>query len=62
VLREAAADLEALSAWTNERVGRQQRIAGVVAVADLPRNPNGKVLKRELRRRYADWLTRKERA
>ena len=36
-------------AWTNARVGKQQRIAGVVYVDDLPRNPNGKILKRELR-------------
>jgi acyl-CoA synthetase (AMP-forming)/AMP-acid ligase II len=39
--------------WTNARVGRQQRIAGVVFVEELPRNPNGKILKRELRKRYA---------
>ncbi|MCC7463023.1 MAG: acyl--CoA ligase [Gammaproteobacteria bacterium] len=38
-----------LVAWTNERVGRQQRISGVVLRDELPRNPNGKVLKRELR-------------
>lgn len=60
VLRDAGADLDALGAWANERVGRQQRIAGVVAVEELPRNPNGKVLKRELRARYLDWLTRQE--
>jgi acyl-CoA synthetase (AMP-forming)/AMP-acid ligase II len=51
----AEADATALVAWTNARVGRQQRIAGVVHVADLPRNPNGKILKRELRRQYADF-------
>ncbi|HET9693798.1 MAG TPA: AMP-binding protein, partial [Steroidobacteraceae bacterium] len=39
--------------WTNARVGRQQRIAGVVFVEELPRNPNGKILKRELRKLYA---------
>jgi acyl-CoA synthetase (AMP-forming)/AMP-acid ligase II len=47
-----------LVAWTNERVGRQQRISAVVYVEDLPRNPNGKILKRELRRTLAqqgDW-------
>jgi acyl-CoA synthetase (AMP-forming)/AMP-acid ligase II len=44
----------ALRDWINERVGRQQRITAVEFVAQLPRNPNGKVLKRELRRRYAD--------
>ena len=32
-----------------------QRLAGAVYVADLPRNPNGKILKRELRKQYADW-------
>jgi acyl-CoA synthetase (AMP-forming)/AMP-acid ligase II len=35
--------------WTNARVGKQQRISGVVWRQNLPRNPNGKVLKRELR-------------
>lgn len=35
--------------WTNERVGRQQRIKEVRLVSTLPRNPNGKILKRELR-------------
>jgi acyl-CoA synthetase (AMP-forming)/AMP-acid ligase II len=50
-----ASDARTLVAWTNERVGKQQRLAGVVFVTDLPRNPNGKVLKRELRQQYADW-------
>ena len=40
--------------WTNERVGRQQRLAGVAFRDSLPRNPNGKILKRELRREYAN--------
>jgi acyl-CoA synthetase (AMP-forming)/AMP-acid ligase II len=42
-------DPAALRAWCNERVGRQQRIADVIAIEALPRNANGKVLKRELR-------------
>jgi acyl-CoA synthetase (AMP-forming)/AMP-acid ligase II len=42
-----------LMAWTNERVGRQQRIGGVVLRDSLPRNPNGKILKRELRAELA---------
>jgi len=41
---------EELMAFTNERVGKQQRISGVVFRDTLPRNPNGKILKRELRR------------
>jgi acyl-CoA synthetase (AMP-forming)/AMP-acid ligase II len=60
VLRQAGADPDELKQWTNERVGRQQRIAGVVTVEELPRNPNGKVLKRELRTRYAGWLAERE--
>ncbi|NNE61054.1 MAG: AMP-binding protein [Woeseia sp.] len=51
-----AIDTEALLQWTNERVGRQQKIAAVAIVAELPRNPNGKVLKRELRVQFADIL------
>ena len=39
--------------WTNARVGRQQRISGVVWRDSLPRNPNGKILKRELRQEYS---------
>jgi acyl-CoA synthetase (AMP-forming)/AMP-acid ligase II len=41
-----------LMEWTNVRVGKQQRVSGVVWRESLPRNPNGKVLKRELRREY----------
>ncbi|MEO1420559.1 MAG: AMP-binding protein [Pseudomonadota bacterium] len=51
-----AADHEALVEWTNARVGKQQRISGAVSVPELPRNPNGKVLKRELRATYQEIL------
>jgi len=44
---------EALLEWTNARVGRQQRIADVLWRVALPRNANGKVLKRELRAELA---------
>ncbi len=40
---------ELLIEWTNQRVGKQQRIRDVVWRAALPRNANGKLLKRELR-------------
>jgi len=48
----AQPDAAMLTAWTNERVGRQQRISGVALRDSLPRNPNGKILKRELRTEY----------
>jgi acyl-CoA synthetase (AMP-forming)/AMP-acid ligase II len=40
--------------WTNERVGKRQRISAVEIREDLPRNPNGKILKREIRKEYWD--------
>jgi acyl-CoA synthetase (AMP-forming)/AMP-acid ligase II len=39
--------------WANERLGKMQRLAAVHFVDALPRGPIGKVLKRELRDRYA---------
>jgi acyl-CoA synthetase (AMP-forming)/AMP-acid ligase II len=45
----ASADAAALKAWTNERVGKFQRLADVHLVETLPRSAIGKVLKRELR-------------
>jgi acyl-CoA synthetase (AMP-forming)/AMP-acid ligase II len=46
--------VQGLLEWTNARVGKQQRIRGVICRASLPRNANGKVLKRELRHELID--------
>ena len=46
-------DVEALCSWTNQRLGRTQRLAAVLAIDELPRSAIGKVLKRELRERFA---------
>ncbi|MCC7199486.1 MAG: AMP-binding protein [Gammaproteobacteria bacterium] len=46
------ADAEAMRAWVNERVGRQQRLSRLEFRGELPRNPTGKLLKRELRTAY----------
>jgi acyl-CoA synthetase (AMP-forming)/AMP-acid ligase II len=42
--------------WTNARVGKQQRVSAVAWRDSLPRNPNGKVLKRQLRQEYISAL------
>jgi len=52
----ASVDSDELTGWVNARVGRQQRVAKTVLVDELPRNPNGKILKRELRIQYAEIL------
>ncbi|MEM7707125.1 MAG: AMP-binding protein [Pseudomonadota bacterium] len=51
-------DNAAVREWVNQRVGKQQRVAGVTQIEELPRNPNGKVLKRELRKAYGSVLSR----
>lgn len=48
----AAASSDELQAWINARVGKQQRVHAVELRSDLPRNPNGKLLKKELRAPY----------
>jgi long-chain acyl-CoA synthetase len=50
VLKQEAAP-DALRAWANERLGKTQRLSAVQVIGELPRNPIGKVLKRELRER-----------
>ena len=57
VLENSDADTGTIMSWTNERLGKQQRVAGLVTIEELPRNPNGKVLKRELRDTYREWLS-----
>jgi long-chain acyl-CoA synthetase len=49
VVLESAAEPDELKAWANERLGKTQRLSAVQIVGELPRNPIGKVLKRELR-------------
>ncbi|MDZ7686350.1 MAG: hypothetical protein U5O39_16250 [Gammaproteobacteria bacterium] len=53
VAQGAGLDAASLINWCNERVGKQQRIRDVQFVNELPRNPNGKILKRELRADFA---------
>jgi long-chain acyl-CoA synthetase len=50
VLRDGASTSAAdLLQWSNERLGKMQRLSEIELAAALPRSPIGKVLKRELR-------------
>jgi acyl-CoA synthetase (AMP-forming)/AMP-acid ligase II len=52
VLKESAqCDPEELLLFSNEKLAKFQRIKALEFVSSLPRNPSGKVLKRELRLR-----------
>ena len=44
---------EQIKAWTNERLGKTQRLAAVESIDELPRSAIGKVLKRELREKFS---------
>lgn len=48
----SAAACDAVRTWANARLGRFQRVAEVVSVSSLPRNANGKILKRELEQSF----------
>ncbi len=50
---EQDATTEEIRAWVNTRVGKTQRLHAVELLDALPRSAIGKVLKRELRERYA---------
>lgn len=52
VLKEGA-DAESVRTDCNAKVGKTQRLSAITVVDELPRSPIGKVLKRELRDRYA---------
>ena len=51
----AAQNCEAILQWANSRLGKQQRLSGLIFSESLPRNPNGKILKRKLRQEHKDW-------
>lgn len=46
---------DVLRDWANGQLGKQQRLAGLIFAESLPRNANGKILKRELRQKHGDW-------
>jgi long-chain acyl-CoA synthetase len=54
--RGTALDAAAVQAWCRERLADYKTPRGVEFIAELPRDPNGKVLKRQLREPY--WAGR----
>jgi acyl-CoA synthetase (AMP-forming)/AMP-acid ligase II len=54
----ASVDAAALREWVNAQVGKTQRLSGVELRDELPRNPLGKLSKKELRAPY--WRTTNE--
>jgi len=54
--RTEATDALRIKEWANQKLGKQQRICDVKFVDEIPRNPNGKILKRELREQYKDGI------
>lgn len=53
-LKNGKGDAPDMQNWVNQKLGKQQRIAGLEVIEEIPRNPNGKILKRELRKNYKD--------
>jgi acyl-CoA synthetase (AMP-forming)/AMP-acid ligase II len=53
VVLRGSASSEEIRLWANERLGKSQRITRIIITEELPRSPIGKVLKRELRERFA---------
>ena len=45
-------NVEELRDWANVRLDKHQRLSGVEVRQSLPRNPTGKILRRELRAPY----------
>jgi acyl-CoA synthetase (AMP-forming)/AMP-acid ligase II len=60
VLADPAADPQAVLAMANGQLGKMQRISGIAVIAELPRSPIGKVLKRELRDQFAQNLIQQD--
>ncbi|GIZ53107.1 class I adenylate-forming enzyme family protein [Noviherbaspirillum aridicola] len=52
VPRNPGLDAQSLLEWTNERLGKTQRLAAIEFTEVLPRSAIGKVLKRELREQF----------
>jgi len=54
---KADADADAIRTWTNEQLGKTQRLSAIEFREDLPRSEIGKILKRELREPYWEAQT-----